>query len=275
MKKYLLAVALIGCLTITLAACGDSSLGTVNNNLIDTSESSSENWPDGTNTADGTADHDSQATAPSTADNAGGNDNNSSRSDSPITGNSGSDNIVSQGDGSDIPQNGGTGSSENQSSNNGSDSPTTGSFSREDYNKISTGMSYDEVVSIIGKEGTLVTENSTAGYLTQSYEWHLTGEITYVSIIFQNGNVVNKSSGGSALGTEKTVTLAQFNRVETGMTYEQVKEIFGFDGSLFTESSNDYVDIKMYMWSGDAAGSSASVTFQDGKVAYKYQYGLT
>ena len=54
------------------------------------------------------------------------------------------------------------------------------------------------------------------------------------------------------------ITLAQFNTVEMGMTYQEVCEIMGSDGELLSEVDVDMGDeyvTKIYMWEGNSLGS--------------------
>lgn len=75
----------------------------------------------------------------------------------------------------------------------------------------------------------------------------------------------------------KVLTLEKYNQIEIGMTYDEVKEIIGSDGSLYMElgdkGSDDYMAI--YIWEGSGDGS-ASLGFgkKDAKLLSKSQYGL-
>ena len=70
------------------------------------------------------------------------------------------------------------------------------------------------------------------------------------------------------------ITKEEFNKIETGMTYNEVKKIIGSSGEL-TSKVEGVVVIEMYTWYGNGtAGSNANVTFQDGKVTGKAQFGL-
>ncbi len=84
-----------------------------------------------------------------------------------------------------------------------------------------------------------------------------------------NTNMVKKE--------EEKITLEKFNKIETGMTYEQVVEIIGEEGTVLSESNvlNDekYHTI-MYSWKAKNQIANANVTFQGGKVISKAQMGL-
>jgi Domain of Unknown Function with PDB structure (DUF3862) len=71
------------------------------------------------------------------------------------------------------------------------------------------------------------------------------------------------------------VTMANYKRLETGMTYEQVVEILGKQGTEM--SSNDIAGYKtvMYMWkSGRFSVGNMNAMFQNGGLVQKAQFGL-
>ena len=75
-----------------------------------------------------------------------------------------------------------------------------------------------------------------------------------------------------------TITLAEYNQIETGMTYFQVCDIIGGYGELLSETDlglgSEYAT-EMYMWEGEGSlGANANIMFQGGKVTSKAQFGL-
>lgn len=75
-----------------------------------------------------------------------------------------------------------------------------------------------------------------------------------------------------------TITLEEYNQIETGMTYFQVCDIIGGYGEVLSEVDlgigSEYAT-EMYMWEGEGiTGANANVTFQGGKVTAKAQFGL-
>ena len=73
------------------------------------------------------------------------------------------------------------------------------------------------------------------------------------------------------------VTYQNFEKIETGMTYEQVVEIFGKEGKILSESdvglSDEYKTV-LYYWYDDLGIANCNVTIQGGKVIAKAQVGL-
>lgn len=87
----------------------------------------------------------------------------------------------------------------------------------------------------------------------------------------------DNTSPTSANSTElqqQKVTLEKFNKLETGMTYKQVVEIIGEDGTLSTESSYGNQSLKVYYWYSSNGISNATVSFSNGKLTAKSQIGL-
>jgi hypothetical protein len=69
------------------------------------------------------------------------------------------------------------------------------------------------------------------------------------------------------------VTLANYGRVQNGMTYEEVAAIFGGPGGLAVEMELAGVRAEIYQWNA-AAGGYAQITFLKGGVYQKRKFGL-
>ena len=87
-----------------------------------------------------------------------------------------------------------------------------------------------------------------------------------------------KGTNADIINSEATISLEEFNKIETGMTYEEVCAIIGGEGTL--SSSVDMgigaeYKTEIYQWTGHGSlGANANVTFQGGKVMSKAQFGL-
>lgn len=85
---------------------------------------------------------------------------------------------------------------------------------------------------------------------------------------------VQRSISGTKDDSEY-ITAEEYGEIKSGMSYEEVKEIIGSDGSLSSESTGNSIKIQIYTWYGNgAAGSNANVTFTNDKVTGKAQFGL-
>jgi cytochrome c biogenesis factor len=74
-------------------------------------------------------------------------------------------------------------------------------------------------------------------------------------------------------GTAPVVTLAEYEQVREGMSYQEVSGIIGAAGQELSRSElAGYVDV-VYSWSNEN-GSNMNAMFQNGKLVNKAQYGL-
>jgi uncharacterized membrane protein YeaQ/YmgE (transglycosylase-associated protein family) len=69
------------------------------------------------------------------------------------------------------------------------------------------------------------------------------------------------------------VTMAEFNRLQTGMTYSQAQQVIGSAGEEISRSELVGTVTVMYAWK-NADGSNMNAMFQDGGLITKAQFGL-
>lgn len=91
-------------------------------------------------------------------------------------------------------------------------------------------------------------------------------------------NDLIKGTEADIINSDGSVSLEEFNKIETGMTYAEVCEIIGGEGTLSSSvdigMGNEY-KTELYQWTGDGSiGANANVSFQGGKVVSKAQIGL-
>ncbi len=145
----------------------------------------------------------------------------------------------------------------------------------EKYEQIQSGMTYQEVVALLGEEGKLTAESETQGSKTSMYEWTAKDDWGTAILVFQDNAVINKSQTGLAINAQTvSVTLDQFNRVEEGMTYDKVVELFGGEGEPISESTINEATTAVYLWNGNDGVSNATITFYNNAVLSKAQTGL-
>jgi outer membrane protein assembly factor BamE (lipoprotein component of BamABCDE complex) len=74
-----------------------------------------------------------------------------------------------------------------------------------------------------------------------------------------------------------TITKAEFDEIQNGMSYDQVSKIIGGPGEVMSEvgTKGEQFYTVMYMYKGEGSlGSNANLMFQDGKLNTKAQFGL-
>lgn len=74
-----------------------------------------------------------------------------------------------------------------------------------------------------------------------------------------------------------TMSKAEFEAIQNGMTYEEVVKIVGGEGELLSETGTkgDQFHTVMYKWDGEGSiGANANAMFQGGKMINKSQFGL-
>lgn len=70
------------------------------------------------------------------------------------------------------------------------------------------------------------------------------------------------------------MTLEKFNQIENGVSYEDVVNTIGCDGTLSTETSYGDSSMKIYYWYAKDGISNATFSFTDNKLSAKSQIGL-
>lgn len=154
-----------------------------------------------------------------------------------------------------------------------------GVLTEKKFKEIKDGMTYDEVVKIIGAEGSLMSETGEKGtdFHTEMYEFETDGFLSNATLTFQNGKLVNKAQFGLGEGSDVKITLEQFQQIQNGMTLEEVIELVGGEGEVVSESGEEGTDMHtvMYSYSGEGEmGANVSLMFQGNKLQNKSQYGL-
>lgn len=146
------------------------------------------------------------------------------------------------------------------------DSTITG----EEFEQISNGMTYEEVVEIIGSEGTVQSETGEEGsqFHTIIYSWDgADGWGANAMLTFQDGLLQSKAQAGVGNGSEAdvTITIDEFNQLENGMTTDQVFEIIGGEGEITSqtgEEGSQYHTVTYTYYGESGLGSNATLMFQ-------------
>lgn len=94
--------------------------------------------------------------------------------------------------------------------------------------------------------------------------------LSVLCVVFLAFTLVACLGSTSETKKENVASLAQFEQVQTGMTYDEVVAIFGFEGTKASTVEN----MDTYTWQGNDSVSHAIITFTDGVVAATMQVGL-
>ena len=123
-----------------------------------------------------------------------------------------------------------------------------------------------------------LAQNYPEGYTTLSVESDEAGTTIYVTYV--NGKQTYSIFGSNAVSQDNppTISLEEFEQIQTGMSYQEVFDLVGSRGELLSEADlglGDEYYTAIYSWDGEGAlGANASVTFQGGYVTSKAQAGL-
>lgn len=153
---------------------------------------------------------------------------------------------------------------------------TTGNASDiniEKYKQITIGMKYDDAVKILGSAG---TENSSSGSGStkfSSFGWKGPNNSTLTLALI--GDAVSSKSQFN-LQTTKDVpkadlSLAKYEQIQTGMTYEEAVKIIGSEGAMNLDSYSATNKTSSYKWEGNGR---MSISLKDGKISSKSQGNL-
>lgn len=170
-------------------------------------------------------------------------------------------------------------SSSSSSSSPENKSSNKAAMSKDEFAKIKNGMTYGQVVKIVGSKGSVESETGESGSPEHTVIYTWDGDKGWganANVTFQNEKVVNKAQFGVDSGSGIKITLDKFNQVKNGMSYEDVQKVLGGKGSVDSETgdkgSSDH--IIMISYEGKEIGSNAILTFQGNKLTNKTQVGL-
>ncbi len=95
-----------------------------------------------------------------------------------------------------------------------------------------------------------------------------------ISGAFGQNKFMQKAISGTSDESEY-ITMEEYNLIDTGMSYDEVKEIVGSDGEVSSQVESNGIKIVIITWYGNGlAGSNANVTFTNNEVTAKAQVGL-
>lgn len=142
----------------------------------------------------------------------------------------------------------------------------------EKFIDIKMRSSYDQVKQLLGVDGVPTASNTIGNLTTEGYNFKVNGIV--INVQFQNGELSSKQFHGGYY-TSENVTLEQYNKIQQGMTYEQVKEVFDCEGVCTSKQQYSNGDAYIHMTWRNKAGGFAMITFNGNAVVTgKSQGGL-
>lgn len=87
-------------------------------------------------------------------------------------------------------------------------------------------------------------------------------------------DLFSDSTYNSNSGEKCYITLAEFNQIQSGMSYDEVKKIVGCEGTVNSDTEIMGSKMTIYSWYGKDGISNANVNISDGKLVNKTQIGL-
>ncbi|PGL73490.1 DUF3862 domain-containing protein [Bacillus sp. AFS055030] len=104
------------------------------------------------------------------------------------------------------------------------------------------------------------------------------GTVIATGLIVTSGcSFMSTTESKEATGKSVIITKAEFEKIQNGMTTEEVFKIIGGKGEVMSEAGENgkpgYTILYTYSGKG-STGANANFTFQDGKLMAKAQVGL-
>ena len=91
---------------------------------------------------------------------------------------------------------------------------------------------------------------------------------------YNTGNTASGNTYTNGYVTTNTLSLEKYNKLQNGMSYEQVADILGSKGNLVSSSDIAGITTLSYGWYSQYGVPMVCVVFQNGKAASMYQIGL-
>lgn len=88
-----------------------------------------------------------------------------------------------------------------------------------------------------------------------------------------SGSASDAPTDAAATSTAPSLTMDGYNRVKTGMTFDQVTEIIGKPSQEMSRNELAGTETVMYSWEGNL-GANMNAMFQNNKLVQKAQFGL-
>lgn len=135
-----------------------------------------------------------------------------------------------------------------------------------EFCSLQPGMNYDEVLAVVGSAPDKVVDKEESGTMKMQCTWN-NKDYSFAILYFEN-NALTQVRETALITSPQTVTLSQYGQVTYGMSYDQVKAVFGGDGALLSwYTTEDGGIVCRYRFEGTGEENSyCRITFTDGVV---------
>lgn len=135
-------------------------------------------------------------------------------------------------------------------------------ISSKAFSKLETGMTLQEVLDIIGNSGNKLVQTTSDDSVMERYQWIADSRNGSVLLTFKDEKLISISqvdmtSDSTSFSTDS------INNIKTGMSYKEVINTLGSDGSLISETSMDGVTTQIYTWRDRDSSITITTVFRD------------
>lgn len=138
----------------------------------------------------------------------------------------------------------------------------------KDFNDIKIGMSQDEIIDLIGTDGSLLTKTSIDSSVWERYQWITKEGQGTVLLTFLDGKLISLSQTGIKDDDLSEISDKELALAKAGMSREELSDTFGSSGIRISETINEGVTTSVYYWKHDKTGILYSAVFVDGKLQH-------
>lgn len=134
------------------------------------------------------------------------------------------------------------------------------------FSELETGMTLDETKEIIGTDGNKLLQTSSDTSTTERYQWISKDGDGTVLLTFIDEKLADISQTGLDSGEAVSLPSDISGVVKTDMTYDEVVQALGGEGTRLSETVSGGITTTLYSWDDTDGNTSLSVVFTDGKV---------
>ena len=112
--------------------------------------------------------------------------------------------------------------------------------------KLKTGMSFEDVSSVIKSKGTILSEIDIDGTQVEQYQWNIKNSKDTLILTFSDQVLVQISCSNIDASVDFNSDVSE--KIKPGISYEETKAIVGSSGKLISESMQGETVSSIYSW---------------------------